>query len=274
MNMNLGSVALTGAETTDLILTIVIIVLGILLGAAMLFAFITRIIIWTTYIKFNRIANSENLTAQEAARKFADMVGLQEIPVKKCSWWRAMMSTGGALGFGNNYSIYKKTIFLRRNILNKNSITAVGIGTQKVGLALQDKEGSKLYRFTAYTKPFVLFAPVLFIPLVVLGVVIDLVTFQGIGIGTVICSLAGFAYYLLSFLVILFTIKVEKRANATALRLMEENNFLTEEERGYIKKIYNTYILAYIADFIIALLEVIIKLLKAIQKVAKHTNNK
>lgn len=258
---------LTGVDAA---LLVALFVVGALLVAATLFAFITRIIVWSTYSKYNKIMNSENLTAKEAAEKFRDLVGISQVSVQQCSWWRALFSLGGALGFGNNYSIYKKTIFLRKNIIDKASITAVGVATQKVGLALQDKEGSKLYRFTARVKPFVLFAPAAFIPLVLIGVLVDVATIGSVGITAIITTLAGAAYFILSFLVILFTIKVEKKANATALKLMEENNFLNETERGYIKEIYNAYILAYIADFIIALLEVIKMILKLLLKVSKN----
>lgn len=258
--------SLTGV---DAVLMVALIIVGALLVAASLFAFITRIIVWSTYRKYNKINNSENLTAKDAAEKFKGMVGLDNVGVQQCSWWRAMFSLGGALGFGNNYSIYKKTIFLRKNIIDKPTITAVGIATQKVGLALQDKEGIKLYRFTARVKPFVLFAPMAFVPLVLIGVAVDFLTVGSVGLTAIITTLVAAAYFILAFLVILFTIKVEKKANNTALKLMEENNFLNETERGYIKEIYNAYILAYVADFIIALLEVIKMILKLLLKLAK-----
>lgn len=255
------------------VLFVLLIIVGVLLGLAGIFAFVTRIVVWTTYVKYNRIQNSEGLTAREAAEKFADVVGLKELPVEKCSWWRALLSTGGAMGFGNNYSIYKKTIFLRRNIIDKKSITAVGVSTQKVGLALQDKEGSKLYKFTAYLKPIVFFAPVMFIPLVIVGVFLDIMLFEALGLFTMLLGSLGFLYFVLSFLIILFTIKVESRANKKALQLMKDNNFLTEEERGYIQKLYKAYMMAYIADFIIALLELVKVILKTLAKM-KKVNNK
>ena len=259
----------TAVDFSDIALVIALAVVGGLLAAAGIFAFVTRIIIWVTYIKYNRIANSEGLTAEEAANKFKDLVGLESVDVKQCSWWRALLSTGGALGFGNNYSIYKKAIFLRRNIINKKSITAVGVATQKVGLALQDKENNKTYQFTARVKPFVLFAPVMFVPFIVIGVLLDFWLFDSITWLTLIFAGIAVLYYFLAFVVILFTVKVEKKANKTALKLMEENNFLTAEERGYIQKLYNTYILAYIADFIVALLEFIRVILKALTKIKK-----
>ena len=266
MNLLLSS---SGIDLGSFGLQIAIIVVSVLLGIGIIYAFITRISIWVTYHKYNKIANSEGLTAEEAAVKFKDLLGMQDVQVKKCSFWRAMLSTGGAMGFGNNYSIYKKTIFLRKNILNKTSLTAVGLGTQKVGLALQDKEGNKTYQFTARVKPFVFFAPSLVLPLIIIGLLLDLLVFNTIGISTIIFGGLGLLFYFLSFIIILFTIKVEKRANKTAIKLMEENNFLTAEERVHIQKLYNAYIRAYIADFIIALLELILNILKVLQKLQK-----
>lgn len=259
-------------DSLDLVLMILLGVFGIILLAALIFATITRIRIFATYRKLNKIMNSEGLTGKEATRKFLDMVELESVGVEKCSWWRALFSLGGAMGFGNNYSIYKKTIFLRRNIVDKKSLTAVGIGTQKVGLAMLDKRGDKQYRFTARIKPFLFFAPVAFLPLIIIGTILDVLIFKSVGIMTVVFTLIGLAYYILAFLILLFTIKTEKRANKISIGLMEETNFLTPEERENIKTLYNTYILAYIADFIVALLKLITSILKFILKASSKLN--
>ncbi len=273
MHLLLSGIEFTGSSV-EAALIIALIVVGVLLVAALIFATITRIIVWSTYRRYNKVQNSEGLTAKEAAEKFRDLVEIEGVDVQQTTWWRALLSLGGALGFGNNYSIYKKVIFLRRNIIDKSSITAVGVSTQKVGLALQDKEGNKLYRFTARMKPFVFFAPVLFLPISIIGVVIDLLLFNTLGLTSIISVLAAFAFNIMAFLVILFTIKVEKKANKTALELMEKNDFLTEVERDQIKELYRAYILTYTADFIIATLKLISVILKYALKAAKGLKRK
>lgn len=251
----------------DGIWLIALMIIGVLLLVLALFAIVARIRVWVIYLKYNKVKNSEGLTAKESAEKFKNIVGLQNVKVEQCSWWRALFSLGGPLGFGNNYSIYKKTIFLRKNIIDKPSITAVGIATQKVGLALQDKEGNKLYRFTARVKPFLFLAPVLVLPVIIIGVIIDFITIQKFGYATIISSFSSGLVYFLTFLIILFTIKVEKKANKQALELMEKENFLTPEERKLVKKIYDAYILLFIAEFVIALFELIRYILKVLRVV-------
>lgn len=263
-------------DSMELGLIIAMIVVGVLLGLAFIWSFITRIVVMITYAKYNKIANSAGITAREAAEAFLKACGIENVPVQKCSFWRAILFVGGTgFGLGNSYSIYRKIIFLRKNIIDKNSITAVAIATQKVGLAYQHKIGDKKYAFTARLKPFLLFAPYGLIPLSLFGLALDLFVFKTGGlVYALIFAFIGAALFLLSFLVTLITISVEKRANKDAIQLMEQNNFLTEDERHMVKKLYNAYMMGYIADFVISALYLILKLLQLLFKFSQLNKKK
>lgn len=270
----------TGLNADQIVIValyILLAIVGIAIFVASIWCGILKFKVWLIYKKYNKLANSANLTGQEVAEKFLQINDLSNVPVKKCSWWRAIFGIGGIMGYGNNYSIYKKTIFLRKNIINKNSITAAGIATQKVGLAMLDKVGDKEYQTEARLKPWVPFFPMLFIPFVLIGVVIDVVTMLNnggiyMGIGTLISTAIAFVFEIVGFFIMLYTIKSEKKANEMALKSMDEHNFLTTEERGYIKQIYSAYISGFIAEFVVEILKVIYDILKLVIKVLLNKN--
>lgn len=262
--------ASSAIDTLGLSLIIIMGVVALLIVIALIWSAITRIVVMATYLKYNKIANSEDLTAREAAEKFLSVCDIENVEVKKCGFWRSILFIGGrGFGFGNSYSIYKKSVYLRKNIIDKNSVTAAAIATQKVGLAYQDKIGDKKFTFVARLKPILLFSPYALIPLSLLGLALDVFVFKTGGLAwTIAFSLIGSILFLLSLILTFYTITVEKRANDQALAMMEENDFLTEEERVQVKKIYNAYLKGYIADFVINLLYLILKILQLVAKAA------
>lgn len=87
----------------------------------------------------------------------------------------------------------KKTIYLRKNIINSSSVTAVGIATQKVCLAVQHKNKDKSFIFRYVLQILTLFTPLLFYGSIVLGLIVDLVT-QFTGIPTIIGLFVGIGF--------------------------------------------------------------------------------
>ena len=266
--MNYLLMAPSGAGSNDILnngIFLAIIIVSVLIGIVAVVSIVARLIIFFTYFRNNRRKNSIGLTGKEAARKLLDEAQLQEVEVVKANWLVALI-------FGNSYRGRKKEIRLRRGIINKKSITSVGLACQKVGLALQDKEGDKKFRFKDRMEFITMFAPASFVPIVVVGLLVDIFAFKFTGWVTLIFLLIATIYFLLSFIVLLYTIPVEKKACKKALEIMEQTNFLNEEERGYINGLYKAYILAYICDFILALLYIIKMILKILFKMTKKSD--
>ena len=55
---------------------------------------------------------------------------------------------------------------------------------------------------------------------------------------------------------------------------MNDNNFLTDEERAMVKKLYNAYLMGYIADFVISALYLIMKILQLLLKATQLSKKK
>lgn len=243
-------------------LTAALIIVSALLGIVALGAFIARIVVFVKYQKYNRTETSVGHTAYSAARNLLDQNGMQDVEVKQLGFFRALF-------YGNSYSARTKTIYLRRGIINKTSITAVGLACQKVGLAIQDKENNKAFKFRSAIAPVIVFAPVIVVPIILIGFLIDFLLSLG-GIAAIVAVVVGVLVYLVGFIFTILTIPVESRGNKLALELIEKTKFLNEEETYAIKEVFSVYIIAYVLEFVVALLQLIKFILQILLKLVKN----
>ena len=166
-------------------LEIALMIVGVLIALVGIVSGITSIWLVVKYFRFNRRENSLGLTGIEVARKILDDNGLEHIKVKKT----------GSLLFGNSYSHYFKKVRLRGFIRHETSLTSMGMGAQKAALAILDKEGDADMRKRIRLVPLVTFGPFAFIPLILIGGVLDYFVFNGSGICTLVLGAIGLLFY-------------------------------------------------------------------------------
>lgn len=217
------------------------------------------------YIAFNRRKNSAGLTGGDAARKVLDDNNLQKIKV----------STFGSLIFGNSYSHYFKKVRVRRLTKNKKSITSLAIGVEKAALAVLDKEKDPDMVTRVRLTPLMYFGPFAFIPIVFIGVIIDLILFNFSGVATVIAAVLGLLIYVVSFVLSVKVLKTEVKAQKKAVEIMRENGMATEEELGMMQELYKIYNIQYINDIILEFLQLVLRVLEIIAKLqgSSSSNN-
>ena len=227
----------------DIALAIVAIMIAIV-GA---YAFAVSIWLMVKYVKFNRTENSAGLTGQEVARKILDENGLNHIKVK---------ATGSIL-FGNSYSHFFKKVRLRRLTRHERSLTSLGMGAQKASLAILDKEGDPDMRKRIRLYPLITFGPFAFIPLIVIGALLDYVVFsQTCGI-TLVLGGRGLVFYAYSIVLSVLTLKTEKKAQEKAYNILKERGLVTEEELASLRELFHLYNVQYINDIILSSLELL-----------------
>lgn len=235
-------------------LEIAYIVVGILLGIAVVVALIAQLVVIVGYWRGNRTQNSLGISGGEFARKLLDEKGLQDVQVKRCTLLRTLL-------FGNHYSIARKTVFLRIMTINKTSVTSVAIAAQKVALAEQHRDGNKKMIVRGRLQGIGVFAPSLFLPLVIVGILMDLFVFENLFM-TLIVLILGILFIVFAFVVTILNIPVEKSAMNRASEML--GGYLTAEEMTMVKKVYRSYLIEYVMQFIVALLRMIQLILKAI----------
>jgi Zn-dependent membrane protease YugP len=233
-------------------LEIALIIVGVLIAIVGIVSGIVSIWLVIKYFRFNRMENSLKLTGVQIARKILDDNGLEHIKVKKT----------GSLLFGNSYSHYFKKVRLRGFIRHETSVTSIGMGAQKAALAILDKEGDEDMKKRIRLVPFITFGPFAFIPLIVIGSVIDMLILNGNGICTLALAIVGVLLYAYSLVLSVLMLKTEKKAQNRAYEILEKDYHITDEELASLKELFHLYNIQYINDIIVSSLELIYYVLK------------
>lgn len=228
-----------------------IFIVGVLIVLVGVFSAGVSIYLAIKYVRYNRKKNSAGITGEEAARKILDDFGLQHIKVK----------TSGSLLFGNSYSHYFKKVRLRRLTYKKESISSLAMAAQKSSLAVLDKENDPDMKTRIVLTPIVIFGPYAFVPLILIGVLIDIMVFNFTGLCSVIFALLGLGFYVLAFILSLKQLKTEVKAQNRAYEILKEKNMANEEELGMMKELFKLYNIEYVNNMVLAFLEMIYRVL-------------
>ena len=244
-------------------LEIALMIVGVLIAIVGIVSGITSIWLVVKYFRFNRRENSLGLTGIEIARKILDDNGLEHIKVKRT----------GSLLFGNSYSHYFKKVRLRGFIRHETSLTSMGMGAQKAALAILDKEGDADMRKRIRLVPLVTFGPFAFIPLILIGGVLDYFVFNGSGICTLVLGTIGLLFYVYSVVLSVLTLKTEKKAQNKAYEILEQDYHITNEELSSLKELFRLYNIQYINDIILSSLELLYTILEIAIAVKGNVDN-
>jgi Zn-dependent membrane protease YugP len=244
-------------------LEIMLIVFGVLIAIVGIAAGITSVWLMIKYFRFNRRENSLGLTGMQIARKILDDNGLEHIKVKRT----------GSLLFGNSYSHYFKKVRLRGLIRHQTSVTSMGMGAQKAALAILDKEGDEDMKKRIRLVPLVTFGPFAFIPLILIGALLDFFVFNGNGICVLALGIIGFLFYVYSIVLSVLTLKTEWKAQNRAYEILERDYHITGDELSAIKELFHLYNIQYVNDIIISSLELIYTLIEVAIAVKKNADD-
>ena len=236
------------------------VVVGLLIIAS-IFAFGISIYLSISYVRYNKKQNSCGKTGEQIARKILDHHELGHIKVSKT----------GSIMFGNSYSHYFKKVRLRRLTWQKRSVTSLAMVAQKSALAVLDKENDAEMRTRVRLTPLIYFGPIAFVPMVVIGVLLDVLL--STGFCGILFTVLGLGFYLLSFVMSILVLKTEKKAQKRAYEIMKEEGLATEEELESCKKLFRLYNIEYINDMVIALLELIYRVLQIIAYVQNSSSS-
>lgn len=238
-------------------------IVAILICICGLVALVVSIWLAIKYVKFNRKENSAGLTGEQVARKILDDNDLAHIKVK---------STGSIM-FGNSYSHFFKKVRLRRMTRHEKSLTSLGMGAQKASLAILDKENDPDMKKRIRLYPIITFGPFAFIPLIAIGVLLDVLVFNQTGICTMVFAGLGVLFYVYALILSILTLKTEKKAQEKAYAILQANGMVTQEELVNLKELFHLYNIQYINDIILAALELLYTLLQIAMLLSGNKND-
>ena len=166
-----------------------------------------------------------------------------------------------------------KTIYLRSwlgRIDDRQTVTAMALGVQKAAIARMCVAGDQQAIIRGRLSLIGIFGPILFIPVVLIGALIDMLLMDSITAISYGSMALGALLLIAGFIVTMLNIPVEKRANKLALKMMREYGLANGEELQVMKGVYDAYILSYIAQFILEVLRIVQWILEVAIKLKKE----
>ena len=236
-------------NASEIWLSSAIVIVTILAFIAIASGVTVRAVLNVKYHTYNSLKSKSGHTAFSVARNLLDENGMADVKVEKAKFFRRLV-------YGNRFSTRTNTIYLRPNIIDSTSIVAVSTAIQKVGSVMQHKEGNSIFKFKSVFSPYMIFTSFLVLPLLVVALIFDFTFVLG-GYLATISVIFSLIIFTIAILYTYINIPVESRANKLAIELIDKTKVLDNDEKVVVKQIYTTYILAYVTEFIVALLELL-----------------
>ena len=137
-----------------------------------------------------------------------------------------------------------------------------------------DKEGDPDMRKRIRLYPLITFGPFMFVPLLIIGSLLDYFVFNQTGYIVLAMGGLGVLFYVYALVLSVLTLKTEKKAQERAYSILQRSHLANEEELADLKELFRLYNIQYINDIIMASLELIYKLLQiALAYVKKDSND-
>ncbi len=195
------------------------------------------------YKAYGKIPNSSRMTGYDTAVRLLRRNGVTDISVGRI---RGTLS--------DHYHPAKRIVNLSEGVYGDASVAAVAVAAHEIGHVMQKKDGYLPYRIRNALVSITNFGSRLAMPLVILGLLLDLFVFAGQSSdwGFYI-AIAGVALYGLSTLFALVTLPVELNASRRAKKMLLAEGILTKEEIPYADKMLDAAANTYLASLMTSL---------------------
>lgn len=208
----------------------------VLVLPCILFAFWAQSKVNSTFNRYSRVQNLRGLTGAQAAEAVLRYNGVSGVRIEYVS---------GKLT--DHFDPRSNVIRLSSAVYSSTSVASIGVAAHEAGHAVQYAIGYAPIKLRAAIIPLTQFGSMAAMPLLILGLILNTSTLVTIGI-------AAFA---LSTLFQLVTLPVEFNASARALRALEGNGMMTQEELDGAKRVLTAAAMTYVAALFVSLMSLL-----------------
>ena len=216
--------------------TMLIIIPGLLLS--MLASYWVR----SAYGKYAKVATRSGITAAEMSARMLREAGATDVRIERVR---------GELT--DHYDPRERVLRLSDGVYGSTSIAALGIAAHECGHALQHHEEYAPLTLRSAIVPAVSVTSNMAMPLFFIGLILAWEPLLWVGVA---CFLAAVLFSLV-------TLPVEFNASGRALRMLQADGYLTDEENAGAKKVLNAAAMTYVASALMAILQLARMLLLA-----------
>ncbi len=207
----------------------------ILLIIGMVISMIASARVRSTFSKYDKVVSRTGMTGAEAARRLLHAQGIYDVTIQRVS---------GSLS--DHYDPKNKVVRLSDSTYSSTSVAAIGVAAHECGHAMQHEENYIPLSLRSALVPVANFGSRFSMLLI----------FAGLLFGQVLIEVGIFMFCA----VVLFqvvTLPVEFNASRRALRLLDENGILYNEEVGMTRKVLRAAALTYVASALMAALQLV-----------------
>lgn len=190
-----------------------------------------------TYKKYKKVPAESTATGAEVARRILESNGITDVTV--------VQTEGGTLS--DHFDPKKKIVALSPDIYNDNSIASIAVAAHEVGHAIQHHVGYKMIDVRNAILPFAITAGNISWVVIILGFAFGYfpLMFVGIGLFSVVALFQ------------LVTLPVEFDASKRALKILQDGNYLYEDEVVGAKAMLRAAAFTYVAGLINTILQIL-----------------
>jgi uncharacterized protein len=203
----------------------------VLVIPAFLLSLVAQAAVKGAFSKYGKLEARSGHTGQTAARRILDQYGLNDIRIEQVA---------GQLT--DHYDPRSRTLRLSQSTFNSTSIAAIGVAAHEAGHAVQHDEGYMPNKLRSILVPVAQIGSSFGPYLVIFGLLLSMTALFNVGI---ILYAGAVLFYLV-------TLPVEFNASARAIRVLDEQNLLTDEELGGARKVLRAAAMTYIASALVA----------------------
>ncbi len=196
----------------------------------------------STFNKYNRVGNYSGMTGYDTATRLLSANGVNNVSVGR---------TGGSLT--DHYDPTREVVNLSEVTYDSSSVGAVAVSAHEIGHVMQKHKGYFLFRLRNFLVPIVNIGSRLAMPLVLVGVLVDLLVVSTGEITGFYIAMVGVALYGGALLFALVTLPVELNASRRARKMLVQNGILTQEEVGGARKVLNAAAFTYLVSVLVSL---------------------
>ena len=188
-----------------------------------------------TFKKYSQVGTQRGLTGAQASELILQREGVAA----------AIEATGGSLT--DHYDPRGNVIRLSEPVFGVSSIAAIGVAAHETGHALQYAKGYAPIQIRSAILPATRIGSTLAPYLVIAGLIFSFYPL----------AYAGIALFTLAVLFQLVTLPVEFNASARALRALDGNGMMTQEELDVAKRVLTAAAMTYVAALFVSLMSLL-----------------
>lgn len=203
---------------------------------AIILSVIAQVMVTNAFNTYSRKLSRRAVTGREAAQLILSEAGIYDVSLRPIS---------GDLT--DHYDPRSCVIALSQNVYNSTSIAAIGVAAHEAGHAVQHHTGYAPLKLRNAVIPVTKWASTLALPLIIIGFILALTPLIWVGI----IFFAGAVVFQI------ITLPVEFNASRRAIKCLEREGILQDDELLGAKKVLRAAALTYVAAMLVSLMQML-----------------